>query len=76
MRCRHELENSLHTGGTECLPIVFEHGFERLLRAPLRVLGGERLHPVECERELDVERLLAPERAVVVEDRDPLRGGT
>ena len=34
--------------------------------------GAERLHPVESKGHLEVEGLLGPERAVVVEDGDPL----
>ena len=47
-----------------------ENALERLLRFPLRVLRSQRLHPVERKCELKVNRLLGPERAVVVERRD------
>jgi hypothetical protein len=30
------------------------------------------LDPIECEQELEVQRLLAPQRAVIVEDSDAL----
>ena len=39
---------------------------------PLRVLGRQRLDPVKRERDLEVDRLLRPQRAVVVEGRDAL----
>ena len=51
--------------------VAVEQGGERLLSAPLRMLRGERFHPIEREGELEVKRLLRPERAVVIEDRDP-----
>ena len=35
-----------------------------------------RLDAIEREGELNVHRMLAPERAVIVEDRDPLRSWT
>ena len=47
---------------------------ERLLRLPFGVLRRERLDAVESERDLEVHRLLGPQRAVVVEHGDPLRG--
>ena len=49
-----------------------EHRLERLLGLPLRVLRRQRLDAVERERELEVDRLLGPQRAVVVEDGDAL----
>jgi hypothetical protein len=39
------------------------------------MLRRERLHPVEREKELEIQRLLGPERAVVVERRDTLVRG-
>ena len=51
-----------------------QQGREGLLRLPLGVLRGERLDAVERERELDVHRLLGPQRAVVVEHGDALGG--
>ncbi len=35
---------------------------------------GELLQPLPAEEELDLHRLLAPERAVIVERRDPVGG--
>jgi hypothetical protein len=46
--------------------------FERLRRLPLGVLRRECLDAIEREGELDVHRLLGPQRAVVVENRDTL----
>jgi hypothetical protein len=57
----------------EGIHIVFEHGLEWLLVRPFRMLIGQRLHPIQCKGKLHIHRLLAPQRAVVVEGRDALR---
>ncbi len=54
--------------------ISFENGFERLLLLPLRMLRSQRLDPVKHETELEIEWLLSPKRAVVVEDGDAIFG--
>src|SRR5271154_1016838 len=48
--------------------IVFENRLERLPLGHRRVLGRQFLHAAEGEIELNLKRLLAAERAVVVED--------
>ena len=40
------------------------------------MLRRHRLDAVEREGDLEIERLLAPQRAVIVEDGDALAGGT
>jgi hypothetical protein len=72
MRRRHDLEKALLAERRQCLEVVLEHRLERLGAAPLRVLRRERLHPVHRERDLEIDRLLGPQRAVVVEGRDAL----
>ena len=69
---RDELDQSLFAGCGQRLHVAVEHRLERLLGLPLRMLRRQRLHAVEREGELDVHRLLDPERAVVVEGRDAL----
>ena len=59
-------ERALHVAGEERL--------EGLRGLPLGMLRRQRLHAVEREGELEVDRLLGPERAVVVEDGDALGG--
>jgi hypothetical protein len=49
-----------------------EHRLEGLGLLPFRVLRGESLDAIECELELVVDRLLDPQRAVVVEGGDAL----
>jgi hypothetical protein len=61
--------------GHERFRVTREQVAERLSRLPLRVLRREGLHAVERELELEVNRLLGPERAVVVERGDPFRRG-
>jgi hypothetical protein len=41
------------------------------VRTPLRVFWSKRSHSVQRESELEVKGLLGPERAVIVERRDP-----
>ncbi len=81
LRCRHaavgchdELEQAVLTAFGERLHVALERGLERLLLGPFRVLCGHGLHAVDYEEELEVGRLLAPERAVVIEDRDAFIG--
>ena len=52
--------------------VALEERGEGFLVVPFRVLRRERLDPVDGEEELEVERLLAPQRAVVVEGGDAL----
>ena len=54
------------------LHIAVEHRRERLLGLPFRMHGSQRLHAIERKGQLDIHRLLDPERAVVVEGRDAL----
>ena len=56
--------------GGKGLHVVFEDGLERLLGFPGRAPGREGLYPVHGKDKLNIDRLLAPERAVVVENRD------
>ena len=64
----------LLAAGERAFHVALEQRGERLLVLPLGMLRGERLHAVEREEELEIHRLLGPERAVVVEDRDALGG--
>ena len=52
--------------------VAFESGLEDGLLPPLRMLADLGLDAVQGECDLHVGRLLGPERAVVVEGRDPL----
>ena len=60
----------------ERIVIAFEHRLEGLTIAHRRVFGRQVLHAVKGEKELCLKRLLAPERAVVIERGDALGGGT
>jgi hypothetical protein len=51
--------------------VTFEQRGEGLFVLPLRVFGRERPDPVDGEEDLKVERLLGPERAVIVESGNP-----
>ena len=50
--------------------VALEERGERLLVLPFGMLRRERLHAIEREGELEIDRLLGPQRAVVVEHRD------
>jgi hypothetical protein len=64
---RHDLEQPLLAGRRERLPVALEHRLERLGLLPFGMLRRHRPYPVEREGELEVDRLLGPERAVIVE---------
>ena len=66
--------DGLLAAGQRALQVAREDRLERLLVLPLRMLRRQRLDAVEREGELEVHRLLGPERAVVVEDGDALGG--
>ena len=53
--------------------VVRKEGAERLARLQRRVGRGQLGRAVQGEQHLRLGRLLAPQRAVVVEDGDPLR---
>jgi hypothetical protein len=72
VRREQDLDDAFLAGGREAFHVAGENGLVRLLVLPLRMLRRERLDAVEREQELEVHRLLAPQRAVVVEDGDAL----
>src|SRR5437868_5519231 len=65
-------EQALFAGSSESFDISSEDRSERLLLLPFGMLRREHLHPVEGKEHLKIYRLLAPERAVIVEGRDAL----
>jgi hypothetical protein len=67
---RHDLEKSLLAERRQRLAIVAEHGLERRLRPPVRVPRRQRLDPVDREHDLEIHRLLGPQRAVIIERGD------
>ena len=73
MRGQDELDQTFLARLREGTQIVVERGLERLLVLPVRMLIGQRFHPIQRKRKLHIHRLLAPQRAVVVEGRDALR---
>ena len=74
VRGADDLQEAWLAARGDSLHVALEHAFERLLLVPLGMLWGERLHPVKGEGYLEVDGLLRPERAVVVERGDPLGG--
>ena len=72
VRCRHHLEQALLAHRGDGLDVALEQRLEGLPGLPFGVLRRQRLHAVDRERELEVDRLLGPQRAVVVEGGDAL----
>ena len=70
VRGHDDFEYRMFAAGERAFHIALEQRGKWLLRFPLRMLRRERLHAVEREEELEIHRLLAPERAVVVERGD------
>ena len=70
------LQQLLHVGVEVAEPgeVSFDGGLVRLHVAQGGVARCHRLPPMEQQHELGVRRLLAPERSVVVEGRDPATG--
>ena len=57
--------------GHSC-PVAREHGPEGLSGFPFRVLVGQSLHSVQFKYGLRVERMLHPQRAILVERGNPI----
>ena len=74
VRGHHDLEDRRLAAGERVTKIALPQRGEGLLRLPLRVRRRERLDAIQREGQLEVDRLLGPERAVVVEYGDPLAG--
>ena len=72
MRGHHDFEQRAFAARERAFHVALEQRGERLLVLPLGMLRRERLHAVEREEQLEVHRLLGPERAVVVEGSDAL----
>ena len=66
----HEVQDGAVAAGKRGIDIALEQRGERFLGFPFRMLRCQRLHAIEREVELDGHRLLAPQRAVVVERGD------
>ena len=66
------LQHALLAHGGDRLQVAGQNRLERLLVLPFRMLIGLFLHLVHGEHELVVDRLLDPQRAVIVERGDTL----
>src|SRR5208283_1906814 len=69
MRGHDDFQYRSLTAGEHGLDVALEKRRERLLFLPLGMLRRERLHAVQDEEQLEIHRLLCPERAVVVKHR-------
>jgi hypothetical protein len=70
-----QLDQPLLPGRRQAFEVARQRGREGGLRLPLRVLRRQGLDPVDGEEELEIDGLLGPQRAVVVEGGDALGGG-
>ena len=61
-------------GGGHRLHVAFEQRLERLLVLHSGCCGASALTRSSAKSDLEIDRLLGPERAVVVEDGDALGG--
>src|SRR6185312_2467984 len=72
---RHDdLQQTFLSASLERGDVAIEHGLERLLRLPFGILWCHALDFVERKSELEIERLLAPQGAVIIEHGDALLG--
>src|SRR5437660_12687476 len=72
MAHRHDLHEALLTRSEQRLLVARKHSCEGLLLSPFWILRRERQYAVNGEGALEINRLLGPERAVVVESRNTL----
>ena len=72
MRGGHDLQHALLAHGGDGFHVAGKHRLEWFLVLPFRMLVGLLLHLVDGEHELVVDRLLDPQRAVIVERGDAL----
>ena len=73
MRGHEEFQDHFVAACERSFQIALKQRCERFFRFPFGMQRCERLHAVECEIQLNGHRLLAPERAVVVERGDAFR---
>jgi hypothetical protein len=74
--CRgDQLQQALLARGGDPFQVAFQQRREGLGGLPFGMLRRERFDAISQIESLDVDRLLRPERAVVVEDGDALRNG-
>jgi hypothetical protein len=72
MRHGNDFDQSVFAGSRQLLQVVIQHRRKRLLGLPFGMHRRKSLHPVERKGQLDIHRLLDPERTVIIEGRDAL----
>jgi hypothetical protein len=75
MRGHPQLHQGLFAAGKRTFEVTSDEGLERLLFLPLRMLGRQRFNAVEGKGELEIERLLGLQRAIVIKRGDAFRLG-
>jgi hypothetical protein len=74
VRRRNDLQQAFFTRGGQRLHVLVQDRLERLRGFPFRMLRRHRLDAVDGECDLNVDRLFAPQCAVIIEGRDALLG--
>ena len=74
VRGHDDLADGRFAAGERAFHVALEQRGKGLFVFPLGMLRRERLHAIEREEELEIHRLLGPERAVVVEGGDAFGG--
>lgn len=72
MRRHDELHDTALACFGKRLHVTIQNGLERPLVFPFRMHWGKRFNSIKRESKLDIHRLLAPQRAVVVKGRNAL----
>jgi hypothetical protein len=75
MRRGDDLQKPFEAERERGLDVARGGGLERGRLRPERIVGGQPLRAVERVEHLEIDRLLGPERAVIVEGRDALGFG-
>ena len=70
VRAHDDFEQALFATRERPFDIALEQRGKWLCRLPFRMLWREGFHAIKRKEELEVERLLRPERAIIVERSD------
>lgn len=66
MRRHDDFEQCMFAARHHRIEVAFQYGLERLCIGPFRMIRSKCLDTIEGKQHLKVERLLRPQRAVIV----------
>src|SRR6516164_1469121 len=72
LRRKHNLEYIPHRELRDCLAVARQYGLERFAVLQIRLLVCKRANTIQAKDDLRIQRMLDPQRAVLVELSDPL----